>query len=139
MLRARSVRTPNGCLEWTGPVKKRGHGVLGRAGDMTDSVHRLSYELLKGPIPPGLCVLHHCDNPPCWEPDHLFLGTRRTNNEDRDIKGRFSHRLTEDEVRQIRTRLTGQRGERVALAREFGVTKSTITAVAQRRTWRLVV
>lgn len=109
---------------------------MGKVNNKTYSVHRLAYELLTGPIPPGLCVLHKCDNPPCWEPEHLFLGTRRTNNEDRDAKDRFYRRLTEDQVRQIRSSLTGVRGERVALAREFGVAKSTITSIAKRQSWR---
>jgi hypothetical protein len=53
--------------------------------------HRVSYELANGPIPAGLCVLHHCDNRPCIRPSHLFLGTRRDNALDKTLKGRVRH------------------------------------------------
>jgi hypothetical protein len=72
----------NGCWEYTG-FKNYGYGEC-NAG----KVHRLSYEYYIGTIPIGLCVLHKCDNPPCFNPKHLFLGTQRDNMKDRDKKGR---------------------------------------------------
>ncbi len=50
--------------------------------------HRVAWEDANGPVPDGKCVLHKCDNPPCCNPEHLFLGTREENNADRDAKGR---------------------------------------------------
>ena len=47
-----------------------------------------SYEHYIGPVPKGICVLHKCDNPPCCNPKHLFLGTRADNARDREAKGR---------------------------------------------------
>lgn len=59
-----------------------------RVNGRKESVHRLAYELLVEPIPDGLYVLHHCDNPPCWRPDHLFIGTALANKQDEVSKGR---------------------------------------------------
>jgi len=110
--------------------------VLGKINNRTYSVHRLGYTLLVGPIPPGKCVLHHCDNPPCWEPEHLFTGTKRLNNLDRDSKRRNFRVLADDEVRAVRARLTGRYGNQTALAAEYGVALQTINAIARNRSWR---
>jgi hypothetical protein len=94
-LAAGLVRMPNGCLEWTGHKVPKGYGQIGYDSKVV-STHRLAWELVNGPIPDGLNVLHHCDNPPCCEtqptegyPDgHLFLGTKADNNADMRAKGR---------------------------------------------------
>ena len=88
------VCMPSGCLEWTRGASK-GYGVIQVEGKSTRT-HRLAWTLANGPIPDGLHILHHCDNPPCCQtnptpgyPDgHLFLGTIADNNADRDTKGR---------------------------------------------------
>jgi len=88
----------SGCIEWTGATDRFGYGVIGRGarGKGTTRTHILAWKIANGPVPDGLCVLHHCDNPPCCEteptegyPDgHLFLGTKADNNADKAAKGR---------------------------------------------------
>ena len=81
------------CWEWQGwrvrgygkvrptsPAKRREFAILG--------AHRVSWELTNGPIPPGMLVLHTCDNPACVCPKHLFLGTDQDNVSDKENKGR---------------------------------------------------
>lgn len=75
----------NGCWIWNGRIHPNGYGALSRH----IKAHRASYEVFKGPIPAGLCVLHTCDNPPCVNPLHLFAGTRSDNMQDCSAKGRL--------------------------------------------------
>ena len=92
---ARTDRS-SGCWEWTGPRqtpsrtgRTGGYGRIKRHGRQVFA-HRHAYELAKGSIPDGLVVMHTCDNPPCINPDHLMLGTKRDNSRDMVRKGRWS-------------------------------------------------
>jgi hypothetical protein len=84
---ARSKRTDRGCLEWQGERFKKKYGRI-KVDGVRYLVHRLSWLLQRGEIPPGKQVLHHCDNPPCWQIRHLFLGTQLENIQDMFSKGR---------------------------------------------------
>ena len=83
----RCMRTTNGCWEWQGARVNGRYGQIGFDGKPL-RVHRVVYEFCYGPIPEGLFVCHHCDNPPCCNPGHLFVGTPRQNYLDAVRKGR---------------------------------------------------
>lgn len=135
----------SGCWEFIGP-KQKGYGVVARNGGTTPA-HRYSYELAHGPIPSGLLVCHKCDNHPCVNPEHLFLGTQKDNMQDCAKKGRLNTcrgeaararvatKLTPEKVRAIRARYAQGDISCARLAPEFGVYKSTIERVVNRKRW----
>lgn len=86
-----SFPDPNsGCWLWTGCVTPKGYGYVGpKVSSGSRFAHRISWEAANGPVPDGMFVLHRCDNPPCVNPAHLFLGTARDNTEDMVRKGRM--------------------------------------------------
>lgn len=79
---------PNGCWEWTASKFPDGYGSFD-----TRRAHREAYKLFVGPIDAGVHVLHRCDNPPCVNPDHLFLGSHKDNMVDKTVKGRGKNYL----------------------------------------------
>ncbi len=81
------IQKENGCIEWTRSKDGDGYGFI-RFSGVLHRTHRIAYELFVGEIPAGMCVLHKCDNPPCINVDHLFLGTHADNNRDKFNKGR---------------------------------------------------
>lgn len=83
------VATGPGCWEWQNATTGFGYGVfqLGR-GEGTKGAHIVAWELENGPITNGMWVLHHCDNPPCVRPSHLYLGTAEDNGADVSARGR---------------------------------------------------
>ena len=131
---------PNDCWEWTMGSTPKGYGQIRDSG-RTLLAHRVSWALAHGPIPAGLCVLHHCDNPPCVNPTHLFLGTRTDNARDCGRKGRrpkgSAHgraKLTEADVRMIRT----SDEKTSVLAKRLGVDRTTVGYARRGRTWQHV-
>lgn len=136
------------CWEWRGPRQKSGHGYLG-FGHRPKHVgaHRIAYLLELGEIPSGLHVCHRCDNPPCVNPAHLFLGTAADNHRDKAQKGRskgpigsknWRCKLTPSEVIQIRCEYAAGGTSFVKLGKDYGVGPTTIEALVTRRTWRHV-
>ena len=76
-----------GCWEWTAARKFDGYG-LAWFDKRLQPAHRVAYRLVRGDIPEGMLVCHHCDNPGCQRPSHLFLGSHRDNSADMWAKGR---------------------------------------------------
>ncbi len=86
---SRTAHTDAGCIEYTKSHDKDGYGRISfKTPGKYRRVHRIVYEETFGPIQDGVMVLHKCDNPPCCNPAHLFLGTAKNNAEDREQKGR---------------------------------------------------
>ena len=75
------------CWLWTASRNPKGYGQF-HFRDRSTHSHRVAWELTYGPIPEGMWCLHHCDNPSCVRPDHLFLGTAADNTADMMSKGR---------------------------------------------------
>lgn len=136
---------PSGCWVWTAGTTQNGYGGFRFQGTATGA-HRVSWEIHNGPIPDGLQVLHDCpggDRRGCVNPDHLWLGTNADNMLDKAAKGRSNPaqgerhgaaKLTEADVLAIRTSQTGAR----SLARRYGVHRTNIWNIRNRKTWRHV-
>ncbi len=101
---------PDGCWEWQG-TRVDGYGQF-RAAGHRGYAHRLAFTLTYGPIPPGKFVCHHCDNPACVRPDHLYAGDAQTNSDDMWGRGRAAYPLgsKRPDVTQRLTRALGRAG-----------------------------
>lgn len=139
------VQGPDDCWPWLGSVQR--YGKL-RLGDRHIGSHRLAYALEHGVVPADLLVCHHCDNPPCCNPAHLFLGTHADNHADREAKGRGNQKpgtdairkLTDAEVMAMRIMAAEnpQRGIGRRLAVLFGVSPATVCNVLAGKQWKHV-
>lgn len=139
-----AIGNPNDCWEWQASRNKDGYGKF----DSTNS-HRVAWKLTYGEIPHELFVCHKCDNPPCCNPNHLFVGTAAINNLDMKIKGRSrggrlsgedhpKSKLTNEQVKQIKTMHANGLSDR-KIARQFGVVQTTISAIVTGRSWKQIV
>lgn len=133
------VTKSDGC--WTyGTQKGSDYARVWWSGGTT-SAHRLAWTLTNGPIPRGLFVCHSCDNRPCCNPAHLFLGTNAENSADAVAKGRMhlgsAHGralLTEEQVVDIKRRLAlHEKGTDIAT--RYGIHRNTVYCIANGRNW----
>lgn len=150
----RHVTKTDNCWLWTAGKDKNGYGLAskGRGQTGTCRAHRRAWELFKGTIPIEMMVLHRCDNPPCVNPDHLFLGTNSDNMRDAHAKGRHkspTQAKPESQVRGERQHLAKLNATKVKLiflyhnaglkyreiARRIGIANTTVGNVIRRETW----
>lgn len=135
---------PDECWPWLGSCHRKGYGQFGDRSVGTRYAHRIAWEFAYGTIPDGMLVCHACDNPPCCNPSHLFLGTDRDNAQDRERKGRRkpavgskhgSAKLTEEQVREIRSR---EGISLRALGRLYGMSPGHIGCIRRGDKWKHV-
>lgn len=137
-----------GCHEWTGgrhPRSKYGRFAiiyLGSQETLSRFTHRVAWQLYRGPIPPRLKVLHRCDNPPCVNPDHLFLGTNADNSQDMVLKGRGpAQQIKADIATRIIEALKLYRQGAISIsqiARDFGVQRRSVQRINSGHAWQLL-
>jgi len=151
-----SKKSAGECWEWQGSTTSSGYGNLAWHG-LRVQAHRVAYFLTSGGI--GLetqfrhkgraktyrrFVLHRCDNRLCCNPDHLFLGSMRTNQLDAYRKGRKQQpqsghtnaKLSPKQVREIRKRYDSGEAKQTLLAHQFGVSQRVISLVVRRESYK---
>lgn len=150
------IDADTGCWNWTrGKKTHNGYGETW-VNRKRYRAHRLAYIAFVGPIPKGKVICHHCDNPACVNPDHLWAGTQRENIRDSIRKGRFtmaiknlncslrkgckgiqnaSSKLNEKQVTSIRQEYAEKNTSHSKLAKKYSVSRTTIYEILNRRTW----
>lgn len=120
------------CWGWTAALNDFGYGVIGRENsNLLLRAHRVSFEINVGLIPKGMCVLHRCDNPPCTNPRHLWLGTRGDNIRDCIRKGRSKRvGIPPEQVTELR-RLRKEGVLLRVLAEKYGINIGTVLMMVQ--------
>lgn len=142
----------DGCWGWKGPIAKGGYPVMScRSTIGPNRGHKASWIIYRGEIPIRMHVCHKCDNPICTNPDHLWIGTHKQNNDDKIAKGRSryiqppimkgklnpSSKLTEDQVKEIK-KLINEGHSCYGIGKDFGVSKTTILRIKKGTNWKHV-
>jgi HNH endonuclease len=136
------------CFEWIGSLDQDGYGITTFTPEKikkTWKVHRLIYFLLIGEIAEDILVCHACDNPKCFNLNHLFLGTNKDNSQDREEKGRGrtqnqrgekNHSATLNEVTVLQIRKMFADGTRICeLVKIFNLNQPTVSKIVHRKRW----
>ena len=152
------VQKGDSCWLWTASKRNKGYGAFCWHEDgrpVQGRAHVFSYRLHFGPVPPGLCILHTCDNPACVNPAHLFPGSKSDNNADMRRKGRhvpggthcgaegnwkrgeehYASKLDTDKVRTIRELHSSGAWPYSKLAARFNVGISAIQKIVNGSRW----
>lgn len=121
-------RSNEECWSWLGYTEKTGYGVIRIDNKTKDMAHRVSFRIHKGEFPKKAFICHSCDNPPCVNPSHLWIGDATKNNIDKTFKGRAVKKLTVEKVLEIKKRLS--KGERQqSIADDFGIMQNTVSRI----------
>jgi len=139
------------CWVWIAGKDSFGYGRVNIGGrkERPRGAHVVSWVIAHGGAWPALCVLHKCDNPACVNPDHLFLGTRLDNNNDKIAKGRNGFaiqlgeihgmaKITESDVREMR-RLRSLGMLQRHIGDRFGITQTNVSLIVRKKTWSHVI
>jgi|ERR1035437_282116 hypothetical protein len=130
-----------GCWIWTACKNTDGYGKMDNK-----LAHRISWIIHNGPIPEGMNVCHHCDNPPCVNPTHLFLGTYKDNTQDMVEKSRGGkskgidrpdNKLTEKQVREIKFGKTPK--NQIECGKLYNISGPTIWSIRNGKKWKHIV
>ena len=142
----RSIPIPfAGCWLWLRSIGSHGYGQASCPPDRVTTAHRVAYRAFKGPIPKGLLVQHKCDQRWCVNPDHLELGTDKTNCDDKVRKGRdgrtqkvgkapANRKLDENQIAQLRAARAPQR----ELARTFGISQPQVGKILRGESYKKI-
>lgn len=143
----KTVTVTDTCWLWNGCLRPDGRGFTSYGKGRNMLAHRLSWELSYGAIPEGMAVCHHCDNPRCVRPDHLFLGTQQDNLRDMRDKNRgaippprqgskhHKAKLTDADVLAIRAACAN--GEKQnAVAKRYSVSDTQIGYIVKGKNWK---
>jgi hypothetical protein len=135
------VNKTDKCWEWTGCKTGAGYGQI-RVEGKSILAHRISWEMHHGHILGNMFVLHHCDNPSCVRPDHLFVGSNVDNVQDMISKGRkvtfrgdhvVSAQLTNDDAKRIRIEYQSGTSSARQIAKRYGVSHTTILGIVNNK------
>lgn len=132
------------CWLWYGDLLPTGYGHFA-VRHVGFAAHRLAWTLTNGAIPEGMYVCHKCDMPSCCNPSHMFLGTAQDNLDDMVAKGRSTHitgedhpghKLTWEQVREIRRRYAAKELSLSGLQQIYGVSVAALSHIVRNETWR---
>jgi hypothetical protein len=135
------------CWDWTGAISSTGYGAIDQHDGVTLGAHRIAFEIFRGPILPGFCVCHSCDNRKCVNPRHLFLASLADNNLDKKIKGRHgalvgenqpNAKITTEQALEIKRRVSEGERQRI-VAGDFGISQGQVSHICKGDRWSHLV